>query len=318
MNSLPCVFCVLALVSPALLMAQEAPAVETFLLDPVDEKRSRAVPLKVYRQTESKLQPVVLFSHGLGGSRENNAYLGKEWARHGYTAIFMQHLGSDEAVWKSVERSQRFVAMKQAASLKSSLDRFADVPFVIDQLEKWNAEEGHRLFDTLNLEHIGLSGHSFGAVTSQALMGQKFPLDYNFADPRIDAFIPMSPSPGKGMNPVDAFGHILSPVLCMTGTNDTSAIQADLKPEARQEVYAALPESDKFQLVFENGSHMAFSESSFRNEKRIPHHHPAIQRVTTLFWNAYLRNDEEAQALLQSDQFRDTGKLVAKDVWEWK
>tara|TARA_R110002096_G_scaffold200639_3_gene384638 strand:+ start:12654 stop:13610 length:957 start_codon:yes stop_codon:yes gene_type:complete len=312
------VLCSLALLIPSLLRADTSPSVEIFQLDPVDAKRDRTVPLKIYQQPGDTAQPIVLFSHGLGGSRNNNAFLGNEWAKHGYTAVFMQHAGSDEKVWKSAERSQRMAAMKSAANLESSLNRFVDVPFVIDQLERWNEEEGHRLFRKLDLEHIGLSGHSFGAITSQALMGQKFPLDYNFADDRIDAFILMSPSTGKGITPAEAFGQVRSPVLCLTGTKDTSAIQANMPAESRRDVYRAMPEGDKFQLVFQDANHFAFSDTSFFKENRIPHHHSAIQLVTTQFWNAYLKGDTEAKAGLQSEAFREAANLVADDVWEWK
>ena len=42
-----------------------------------DEARKRDVPLGVYSPAAIDPAPVVLFSHGLGGSRENNSYLGK-------------------------------------------------------------------------------------------------------------------------------------------------------------------------------------------------------------------------------------------------
>ena len=42
--------------------------------------------------------PVVLFSHGLGGSREGYGYLGSYWAAHGYVAVHLQHIGSDETM----------------------------------------------------------------------------------------------------------------------------------------------------------------------------------------------------------------------------
>lgn len=41
-----------------------------------DEGREREIPLRVYLPGERSPAPVVLFSHGLGGSREGNAYLG--------------------------------------------------------------------------------------------------------------------------------------------------------------------------------------------------------------------------------------------------
>ena len=51
-------------------------AVPELRFEPIDVKRSRAVPVKVHLGKSRAPQPVVLFSHGLGGSRENNAYLG--------------------------------------------------------------------------------------------------------------------------------------------------------------------------------------------------------------------------------------------------
>ncbi len=301
------------------LLAQEKSAISTLTFDPVDEARSRTVPVKVYRAASDSPQPVVLFSHGLGGSRENNVYVANEWASQGFIAVFLQHPGSDESVWRSAEPSQRMEALKKAANLTATLDRFMDVPFVIDQLEAWNAEEGHPLFGAMDLEKIGLSGHSYGAVTTQALMGQRFPLNRSFPDERIDAFLLMSPSDVRGgTSAADAFGHIQAPVLCMTGTKDGSPVQPDLTPESRRKVFEALPDGDKFQIVFEEGNHFAFSDSSRYSKNRIAHHHPAIQTISVQFWNAYLKGDEAAKAWLQSEHPRTDCELVEKDVWEWK
>ena len=44
--------------------------------------------------------PVILFSHGLGGNREGSKFLGEHWAARGYVAVFLQHPGSDDSVWK--------------------------------------------------------------------------------------------------------------------------------------------------------------------------------------------------------------------------
>jgi predicted dienelactone hydrolase len=48
----------------------QAANVRTHLLDPVDAKRKRTVPVKIYLTEAGGPRPVVLFSHGLGGSRE--------------------------------------------------------------------------------------------------------------------------------------------------------------------------------------------------------------------------------------------------------
>ena len=297
----------------------DASPVRELRLEPVDESRSRIVPVKVYISGERFPQPVVLFSHGLGGSRENNLYLGKSWAAAGYVAVFMQHPGSDEDVWKSVGIGERQAALKSAASARSSRERFADVPFVIDQLEIWNKQDGHELYRKLDLEHIGMSGHSYGAVTTLAVAGQEYPLNRSFPDDRIAAFLAMSPQPGKGVDPQKAFGHLTKPILCMTGTDDASPIDPTLEPSARREVYAALPPGDKYQLVLKDAQHFAFGDSQrFRTRQRNLKHHPAIQQISLNFWNAYLKDDAEAKRWLRSGQPISNTGLSDDNVWEWK
>ena len=63
-----------------------------------DTVRNRDIPLRVYLPIEKTPAPVILFSHGLGGSREGNPYLGQHWSARGYVVVFLQHAGSDEAL----------------------------------------------------------------------------------------------------------------------------------------------------------------------------------------------------------------------------
>lgn len=307
----------LAVLLPALLHAEE-PGVRELLLEPFDATRDRTVPLKVYLPREESPVPIVLFSHGLGGSRDNNAYLGTHWAQHGYVAVFLQHPGSDEEVWRSARLGNRMAVLKDAASVRSALQRIGDVPFVIDQLETWNADAEHPLHGRVDLEHIGMSGHSFGAGTTQAMMGEVFPGNRTVGDPRIDAFLAFSPSIGKRVPPEKSFGAIERPALLMTGTKDGSPIDPALTPESRARVYAAMPAGDKFHLVLEGAEHHAFGDSRLGKRARIPHHHPAIQEISTRFWDAYLKGDESAKQWLQSGQPREDCELVEGDVWEWK
>lgn len=296
----------------------EGTKVKTYLLDPVDAKRERKVPVKVYLVPSGKPQPVIVFSHGLGGSRNNNPYLGNHWAENGYVAVFVQHIGSDESVWKDAERGERFSALKEAAGLQALLDRLADVPFVLDELEAWNASPDHPLSGQLDLEHIGMTGHSFGAVTTMGLTGRKFPLNQEFKDDRIDAFLPMSPQPGAG-SAENAFGHLKVPILCMTGTEDKSPIDPTLTPEDRQRVYQVLPPGDKYHLVLYGAEHMAFGEGrEIAARRQNPNHHPAILKISTKYWDAYLKEDEAAKKWLQSQSPREACNLDARDVWEWK
>ncbi len=293
--------------------------VKTILLDPIDVKRERIVPLKIYLIPSTEAKPVIVFSHGLGGSREGNPYLGNHWAKNGYVVVFVQHAGSDRTVWESVPPAERMSALKNAAGVQATIDRLNDVPFVLDQLEKWNADESHDLFSKLDLDHVGMCGHSFGAVTTMGLAGRKYPGDRSMPEKRFDAFLPMSPQPGKGLSPEKSFGHLLMPILCMTGTNDGSPIDSSLNPEARQEVYAAFPDGDKFQLVLEGANHFAFGEGgAMKSKQRNPNHHPVILELSTRFWDAYLKGDAGARAWLQSEAPRKIESMAKEDAWEWK
>ncbi len=300
------------------LYAEERAKFTESLVDARDAARDRVVPLKLYIPDIGKPVPVILFSHGLGGSRENNRFIGRHWAEAGYVGVFIQHIGSDETVWRNAAPRERAAVMQAAASAKSTQDRYADVPFVIDQLEKWNQEEGHPLHGKMDVSKIGMSGHSFGAVTTQGMMGQHFPGNRSYHDPRLTAFVLFSPSSHRAASPEEAFGKIAKPVLCMTGTNDLSGIERGLDPLTRQRVYASLPAGDKFQLVFEGGEHHAFGDPGRPGKVQQPHHHPAIQRITTAFWDAYLKGDGKARAWLQSASPKEELPLLPKDVWEWK
>ena len=66
------------------------------LLSWQDAARDRPVPVKIYSPATGKGPfPVIVFSHGLGGSREGYEYLGRQWASQGYVAVHVEHLGSD-------------------------------------------------------------------------------------------------------------------------------------------------------------------------------------------------------------------------------
>jgi predicted dienelactone hydrolase len=284
----------------------------------VDATRQREIPLRIYSPRGESRSPVVLFSHGLGGSREGSAYLGRHWAARGYVAVFLQHPGSDASVWRDLPAGRRRGAMEGAASGQNFLLRVRDVPAVLDQLARWNAEKGHALAGRLDLGRVGMSGHSFGAVTTQAVSGQAFAGGRSFADPRIRAAVVMSPSaPRRGGDPGAAFGRVEVPWLLMTGTKDVAAI-GGIGLESRLAVYPALPPGTKYELVLDGAEHSAFTDRALPGDSapRNPNHHRAILALTTAFWDAYLRGDEAARRWLDGEGARSV--LEARDRWQRK
>ena len=282
-----------------------------------DAKRNRDIPVRVYLPESVKPAPVVLFSHGLGGSRNGNEFLGQHWAARGYVAVFVQHPGSDDSVWKDKPRADRMRAMQEAASLQNFSQRSADVPAVLDQLEVWNAESKQPLAGRADLRKVGMSGHSFGALTTQAVSGETFPMiGAKLTDSRIKAAIAFSPSAPARASAETAFGAVKIPWLLMTGTKDLAPIgHADLK--SRLAVYPALHGAPKYEVVLNNAEHSAFTDRALPGDKepRNPNHHRVMLALTTAFWDAYLRDDAGALAWLNGAGPRSI--MEAADRWQF-
>lgn len=296
----------------------KAPAFQPVRVDLTvpDAARHRDIPIRVFLPASTNAEPVVLFSHGLGGSRAGSAFLGEHWAARGYVAVFVQHPGSDESVWQNVPRAQRLAAMQRAASLENFLLRVADIPAVLNQLTAWNTNAGHRLCGRLNLTRVGMSGHSFGAVTTEAVSGETLPLTgQKLTDPRIKAAIAFSPSTPQGATAEKAFGAVTIPWLLMTGTKDVAPIgHADLA--SRLGVYPALHGAPKYEVVLNNAEHSVFTDRPLPGDRepRNPNHHRVILALSTAFWDAYLRDDAAPREWL--DGLGPRSVMEAKDQWQ--
>jgi predicted dienelactone hydrolase len=176
-------------------------------------------------------------------------------------------------------------AMRTAADLKNFWLRVDDVRAVIDQLDRWNKGSGNPLSGRLDMKRIGMSGHSFGAVTTQAVTGQRFFLGSSLTDARIKAAVIMSPSgPRRGGNATMAFGGVKIPWMLLTGTRDTAPI-GDADVASRLTVFPALPPGGKYELVLYNAEHSAFTERAPPGDvqPRNPNHHRSILALTTAF-----------------------------------
>jgi predicted dienelactone hydrolase len=274
--------------------------------------------VRVFLPADSAPAPVVLFSHGLGGSREGSNYLGVHWAKRGYVVVFVQHPGSDASVWKGEPPGERLAALRQAASLENFMLRVRDIPAVLDGLEAFNAVPKHPLEKRLDLAHVGMSGHSFGAITTQAVSGQSFPMaGASLTDQRITAALAMSPSSPRRGSAKEAFAKVKIPWLLMTGTKDTAPI-GNQTVESRLAVFPALPPGGKYELVLDRAEHSAFTDRALPGDAqpRNPNHHRAILALSTAFWDATLRGDVRARAWLD-----DTGPrtvLEKADRWTRK
>ncbi|CCK79267.1 alpha/beta hydrolase family protein [Desulfobacula toluolica] len=301
---------------PAMIFHQQNPErLELVVNDPI---RYRAVPVLVYLPAQYSPAPVVMFCHGLGGSCKDNAYLGQHWAANGYMAIFIQHPGSDDSIWKGKAPDERITALKGAASPRNFMLRLKDIPLVLDQLEKWNTTKGHALHERMDLDRIGMSGHSFGAMTTQAVSGQTTSLgNASFTDLRIKAAIIFSPSTPHGEDTTQMFGNVKIPWMLITGTKDIAPIgTVDMK--SRLAVFPALPPGGKYELVLYEAKHSDFSIRSLSKNTKATnlHYNQAIVALSTAFWDTWLGENVSADAWLHGDG--PNSVLKKKDAWQWK
>ncbi|MCC5848184.1 MAG: dienelactone hydrolase [Verrucomicrobia bacterium] len=258
-----------------------------------DPSRDREIPIRVFLPQTREPAPVILVSHGLGGALHDKAYLAPHWTARGYVVVYMQHPGSDEPVWRDVPRSQRAEAVTRAATPEQLMHRIRDVSHVLDF-----GKTDHDLRGRLDLERVGIAGHSFGAITAQAVGGARLGF-LDFREPRIHAALMMSPSAPTVGTPEQAFGQVKIPWMLMTGTRDGSGISGET-PESRLLVYPALPPGGKYELVLKDAEHMTFGDRPLGPQRRPrnPNHHRVVLALSTAFWDAELKKDAAARAWL--------------------
>jgi len=282
--------------------------------DWVDSLRNRSVPVKIYYPADCNAPcPLIVFSHGLGGSRENYEYLGRRWASWGYVSVHVQHKGSDDEVWKNAGPAGEMAALKKAsADPANSVDRPKDINFAIDQMEKLNKASG--LFKgRLDLDHIGVAGHSFGAYTTLAVAGQVVGgrlFQKSFADPRVKAAIAMSAPVFRRQPPDKAYGKIKIPVMHMTGTLDDSPI-GETSAKERRLPFDYIKAGDQYLVTFNGGDHAIFSGRARQNNIKDERFHSLILASTAAFWDAYLKDEPKAKIWLKGSGIR---KLMGQDA----
>lgn len=274
-------------------------AVKTILVTWHDDARDRDVPAKIYYPTPSKSAatfaplPVIIFSHGLGGSREGYSYVGEYWAAHGYVCVHLQHLGSDEAIWKDAKAPMAAVK-RAAADPDNARNRPLDVKFALDRITLLNTDATSPLKGRLDLAHIGLAGHSFGAFTTMTTVNPGGLLAAKSYDPRIKAAIAMSTPAAKRP---EIYEGIKIPVYHLTGTADTDPVGGATDPKQRRLPYDKTKSASAALLTFEGGDHGVFSGDR-RRGKVAPtdaRYFEIIQRSTLAFWDAQLKSDATAR-----------------------
>lgn len=295
-----------------------------------DSRRQREVPVRIRWPSDALPVPaggwpVVLFSHGLGGTRAGGEVWGQAWAAAGYVVVHLQHAGSDlDAVRQAASSFSDRAALGRLGNAKQLLARLQDVVFALDELalRHGNGASGTgKRWANVRPDAVGLSGHSFGAHTALSVGGQSYPGFGGMREPRIAALIAFSPALPAAGDAQTAFAGIVRPTLCVTGTRDDDVLGTGATPDKRAGVFAALPAGSKAQLVLKDADHMTFGGQTGRAASILPReavterlqaqHHALVASITTDWWRAYLTGDAAAKARLVQPQ-----GLAAQDTWQ--
>jgi len=291
-----------------------------------DAARQRTVPVRVRWPDASRFAgpwPVVIFSHGLGGTREGGSTWGEAWAAAGFAVVHLQHPGSDLTAVRGVTNSftdQR--ALRTLAGPQQLLARLRDVGFALDEIGRRHAA-GQGQWRQVRPTRAGMAGHSFGAHTTMGMAGQRYGGFDGINEPRLASFIAFSPTVPAMGSAERAFERLSRPLLSITGTRDSDVVGVGATPERRMAVFAALPPGNKAHLVLQDADHMTFGGQSGRAAEIVPRdaitrelqpaHHARVAAITTDWWRATLQDDGAAWARLVQP-----AGLAPGDVWQRK
>ncbi|MDR2170846.1 MAG: hypothetical protein LBP59_11950 [Planctomycetaceae bacterium] len=278
-----------------------------------DSLRNRNIPVKFFlpvasESAQSKISgagfPVILFSHGLGGTYDRCSYLSRTWCSYGFIVISVQHPGSDDQIWKG---KIRFVK-----ELRDSYEqnwncrtRAEDLRFVLDKFSALLAADKLNWL-RVDLGNIGVSGYDIGSLGPLLLSGQTPPdRGASLRDERVKAVVAMSPPVrNPGLRNSDVYAGIKIPALFITGTKDDGIIGVT-KAHQRRIPFDYMTSGNRYLVIFNDGDHQIyagplFSVSNFFRRERDSVYQTAILKVSCYFWLAYLANEENAKNIINS------------------
>ena len=236
--------------------------IRTFDLDWADPQRQRPVPVRLYLPAAASAAgpvPLVVFSHGIGGSRRGYSYLGSHFAAEGYASLHLQHVGSDRRLWTGGSPLTLVGRLQSAAQEAEAIARVHDLRFALDQVL------GGEFAPLLDGHRVVAAGHSYGANTTLLASGARVVREgrtLDLREPRLRAAIVISAPPFYGESSLaPILGPVRLPSLHISATEDIIRIPGYYSgPEDRVAVFDAIGSPRKALAMFNGGSHSMFTD----------------------------------------------------------
>jgi hypothetical protein len=262
--------------------------------------------------------PVVVFSHGFGGSLDKYAPLADFWAANGFVVLQPTHL--DSRTLAVTPEDPRYPTIWRV--------RIDDLVRVVDEIDTLVAAVPG-LAGRVDTTRVAVAGHSWGAQTASTLLGAGV-LDASgtpgedFADKRVTAGVLLSlTGTGESLTPFAAenfpfmhpeFGDLTTPALIVTGDNDQSLLSTR-GPDWFTDAYFMSPGAQHLLTLF-GGEHSlggivgyACAETTDESPERVA----LIQRITTAYLRTALAVDAESFAKAEAEMAQSAASVGRLD-----
>lgn len=275
-------------------------------LDLVDPARGRAIPTRIHMPADPGPWPVVIFSHGFGGSLSAFQNSGRAWAARGVVVMHPTHADSlqfpDPSLPEDDARAirQAFAAATgerpTGAALAEAMERpvflrsrLADLSFLLSLVRARDARLPAAVRERIDPSRLGMAGHSFGAYLTLAACGARLspepppPMPYGF---RAGLVISGQGSGRLGLRP-GAFERMSGPLFSVTGSRDFGA--AGETPEWRLEAFRTSRPGRKYAAILEGFRHGDFDAPD--NDPVLGRTASRLRALQSAFWRATLAGE---------------------------
>lgn len=213
-------------------------------------------PVRVYGDGGG-CRPVMIVSHGFGGSQRGLYSLAEASAAAGYRVFVMAHLESGRAHLRAALRSKdrRRAIIAAAGSAESHRARFAD----LDAAWRHATHSCRPPFAVF-------AGHSMGAQTVMMEAGALARIGA-LGRNRFDAYIALSPQGVGARFARGAWRQVRKPVLMVTGTRDGGV---DGSFQSRLSAFEGLPPGQKRLAIIDTANHRNIGGRGANPAARLP------------------------------------------------
>lgn len=271
--------------------------------------------------------PVIVISHGLASERSRFENLAQHLASYGFAVAVPEHIGSDYQHFQSLAKNATAVLFEP----EEFVNRPKDITTLLNELERLNSS----LFNNqLDLNHVGIIGHSLGGYTALSLAGaplnftqlqsdckrEEIPLNpslvlqclvlnlpqtnYDLQDSRVKAILVLNPLNSSILGE-SGLSQIQVPVMMTASSADI------LTPAVLEQItsFTWLTTPDKY-LVLQNRVNHFFDITHQQNLEQmrisslispapeVSHHY--VRALSVAFFKSYIAQESEYQRYLNS------------------